>query len=532
MRRKNIVALAVLGHLLGTAGCDSFLTGENLSEDPNQPTEASIQQLFVGLQAGQFAFQEGTVAMMMCMWVQQCGAGNARFVEQAGHYVFGESSNIAANNGDWLLVYAAGGLRDIREVEGGARAGGDSTWLGIAKIWEAFTIGTAAAMWGDLPYSQAGTSATPVLDHRFTILSALQTLLDEAIAELTGALGVGPASVDLVFGGNRAKWIATAWTLKARYHMHTAESLGTPAYQAAITAALNGINDATGAGDFTSFHSTKTSERNMWAQFQTTSGFGPDLVAGKALVDIMTARNDPRLAQYFCSLTGRWAASTKYTRGVGIIDPSGELQVVTAVAVGDTGVSGATQPVWATAEGATTVDGTVTWTNRDEPFGGDDFNAPQHSSTVSSFQCQPPRFADDASIPYVTYVENQLILAEAYNQTGDDGNALIRLNNARATVPLPALVGITGAALLDSIMTEKYVALFQNIESISDYRRTCIPRITPASNSQQFDRVPGRLFYPLNERNTNPNIPDPSVQRATHGFRNAGDVNPCPIAAP
>ena len=78
MRRNTNVALVSLGLLLGTAGCDSFLTGDKLSQNPNLPTVASIQQLFIGVQAGQFAFQEGTVAMMMCQWVQACSGGNGR----------------------------------------------------------------------------------------------------------------------------------------------------------------------------------------------------------------------------------------------------------------------------------------------------------------------------------------------------------------------------------------------------------------------------------------------------------------------
>ena len=50
----------------------------------------------MGIQGGQFAFQEGIVATMVCMWMQQCGATNGRFVEQAGRYVFGAGSNIGA----------------------------------------------------------------------------------------------------------------------------------------------------------------------------------------------------------------------------------------------------------------------------------------------------------------------------------------------------------------------------------------------------------------------------------------------------
>ena len=476
MRRNTTVALVSLGLLLGTTGCDAFLTGTKLSENPNLPTAGAIQPLFVGVQAGQFTFQEATASMMTCMWVQACGATNGRFVEQAGHYVFGETSNTAANFGDWLQVYGGGGLVDIRRVKALARAAGDSTWLGIGKVWEALTIGTASDLWGDIPYSQVDTNATnPPLDDRFAILSALQTLLDEAIAELTGGTGPGPGIRDLIFNplgdqtaaGQRAKWIRAAWTLKARYYMHTAESLGVPAYTAAIAAATNGINDPSRNGDFRSFHTKVTAERNMWNQFQTTSGFGGDLEAGRFLVDYMNARNDPRRAAYFClnALGG---------------------------------------------------------------YGGDDFNVVVNPNSVSNFACLPSRFAPDARIPYVSYAENELILAEAYAATGDTASARSHLNAELATVPLPAVAsGLSAPALRDTIMMEKYVAMFQNIETISDYRRTCIPAITPAGNAQGFTHVPGRLFYPQAERNTNTNIPDPSTQLTTHGFRNKGDVHAC-----
>src|SRR5438132_3485613 len=95
MRRNIHVALVSLG-LLGTAACDSFLT--NSSNDPNRPTAASIRQLFVGVQAAQFAFQEGTTAMQLCLWVQTCGAANGRFVQQAYIYVFGEGTDIGSRS--------------------------------------------------------------------------------------------------------------------------------------------------------------------------------------------------------------------------------------------------------------------------------------------------------------------------------------------------------------------------------------------------------------------------------------------------
>src|SRR6266480_3770839 len=472
MRRTTNVALVSLGLLLGTAGCDSFLTGDKLSQDPNRPTVASAQQLFIGVQAGQFAFQEGTVAMMMCEWVQACSAGNSRFVQQAAQYVFNETSNIAANGGDWINAYGGGGLIDIKKVEDAVGAANDSVWLGITQIWEAFTMGTVSSMWGDVPYSEAITGNTsPVLDDRFVILGNLQTLLTTAIANLHKA-GTGPGVNDLVFGGDTAAWTRAAWTLKARYYMQTAESLPATAYTAAIAAALNGISDATGAGDFSSFHTTATAERNMWTQFQTSSGFGTDLEAGKALIDILKRRNDPRLAKYYCkATTAAWKAKNRYPKNGAILDPNGNMEQVTAIVDTSKNFSGSTPPTWPTTAGTTTVDSNVTWINRGLPYVGDDFNT-SPPPPVSQFNCLPPRFAPDARVPYVSYVENELILAEAYNKTGDDVNGLLHLNNARATVPLSAIVGVTGAALLDSIIIEKYAAMFQNIESINDYRRT------------------------------------------------------------
>jgi starch-binding outer membrane protein, SusD/RagB family len=480
MRCSTNVVLVALGLLLGTGGCNGFLTGDKLSQNPNQPASPSLPSLFVGLQVGQFALQEGTVPMMVCEWMQQCAGINGRFVDALGRYDYDETSNIV----DWAQVYGSGGLVDEREDEALARASGDSVWLGIVKIWEAFTVGTAADQWGNIPYSQAvSNNLTPSLDSGFVVYAAVQGLLSEAIAEFqcTAPTCAGPGPLDMVFGGDRQKWAAAAHTLKARYFMHTAESLGTPAYQAAIAEALLGISDASGASDFKSLHTSATSERNLWAQFQFSSGFGSDLVAGKFLADFMNARSDPRRAQYFCK-------------------------------------------------------------NALGTYGGQDYGPNQPSNTVSNFSgagCTNRVSDGTFGQPYVTYAENELILAEAYTATGDSLNAILHLNNERvaaglAAIPAPGVP--MGQQMIDSVMYEKYVALFQNIEVIMDYRRTCRPKITPAAPAQTNflipNVVPGRLFYSQAERNVNSNVPLPSTQLNAHGFRNPGDVSACPFPPP
>src|SRR5437867_4135900 len=118
---------------------------------------------------------------------------------------------------------ACSDLLDIKQSEAIETSVGGQQYLGIVQVWEALDMSVAADIWGDVPYREAaGSAATPVLDPQAQVYSDLQALLSQAITNLGGA-GPGPGSLDLVYGGNAAKWIAAANTLKARLYMHTAE---------------------------------------------------------------------------------------------------------------------------------------------------------------------------------------------------------------------------------------------------------------------------------------------------------------------
>jgi hypothetical protein len=56
---------------------------------------------------------------------------------------------------------------------------------------------------------------------------------------------------------------------------------------------------------------------------------------------------------------GAWVKNHRYGRGSGILDPNGNIEVVTSA----TGFSGGTIPTFGAAPGATTADGAITWTN-------------------------------------------------------------------------------------------------------------------------------------------------------------------------
>jgi hypothetical protein len=460
-----------------SAGCDDFIQGPGLTENPNSPVSGTARQQLIAVQARMSTLLAGQLARTAGIYTQQIiGSNNQQL--QVTQYLYGELDYDGFFNG----FYVGGGLVAIRNIQTLARAENDRLMEGIALVWEGLAMGTASSIWGDIPYSEAISAVlTPRLDPQQQVYTAVQARLDEGIAALQAAGTAGAAeTADLVYcataGCNRAlqisRWIAAAHTLKARFHLDMVERLGNAAYTAALAAAERGILEAPAnatqamhgqaPGDFRTFHgSTQDVDANVWAGF--LSQRGGDIRAGHALVQMLKDRSDPRLQAYF--------------------SPNAQG--------GFFGLS----------ENNTEVGGAASEIN------------------------QPVRRQFTFRQPIVTWAENQLILAEAKFRLTGAAAALPHVNAVRQAVGMPPLAAVTFA----DVMSEKYIAMFQNIAVWSDYRRTCIPAIRPFGTAAE---VPGRIPYGAFERTNNPNIPLPSEFPArTTGsshLRNWNDPNACP----
>ena len=149
--------------------------------------------------------------------------------------------------------YTGGGLVGMRNVQSLANAGGDPFLEGLGKIWEGLSFGTAASIWGDLPYSEAVSAVTaPKLDAQLDIYTAIQAKLDTGITLLQSAPTTGSCEpADVVYCATitttRAlqitRWIKAANTIKARFYLHLAERNGAAAYTLALAAAQKGIDE-------------------------------------------------------------------------------------------------------------------------------------------------------------------------------------------------------------------------------------------------------------------------------------------------
>ena len=456
MTRRTTSLLATLALLAVPAGCRNFLTGGELSTDPNRVVTASALQLWESTQPALWTEMGSDLDRNASMFMQQMQGAQR---QSQGIYQYSVDETTAG--GFYAALYGVGALYDFRNVETQASAAGDKLLLGITQVEEAMLMGTGADVFGDIVYSKAFSGPNPALDPQMQVYDSLQALLSTAITNMgsTGGSNLGPGGIDLAYGGSAAAWTKLAYTLKARYYMHTAEVRGAPAYQAALAASMNGMKVP--ADDYMAKFSGSSGEQNLWFQFdivQRSGYMAPDprfvsyLTTG---LDPVTgaARNDPRVNIYFNTARN---------------------------------------------------DLSNTWVG----LGGNG-NAPQE---------------------FVTAAENLLIGAEAAYKTGDQATALALLNQERSTYKFPQALapngytvatypaGTSGVPLLEAILSEKYIVLFQNMEVWNDYKRNCYPNLALAPGAVK-NKIPARLFYDTSIRNTNTSIPLPSAQP----IRNAND---------
>lgn len=288
---SRLLKTALVAGLTGlSVGCSEFLTGEKLDSDPNRPTTAEAAQLFTASQVNSYYIVNGHAARVLAMWTQQMSGTDRQYI---GYDQYSITEGLF---GEYSAAYTGGGLIDLRSIQDEAEANDNRALAGIAKVWEAIVMSFVADMYGDAPYSEAVRAdiLTPALDPQMDIYAALQTLLDEAIADLASGQG-SVGALDLSLGGDTQAWTRVAHTLKARLYLHTAE-VNPQAYALALAQAQLGINSP--AGDLNEYHSNAAGEENVWWQFiarDRDSYIRP----GKFLVDLMKSRNDPRLPEYF-----------------------------------------------------------------------------------------------------------------------------------------------------------------------------------------------------------------------------------------
>ena len=449
-------------------GCSDFISPPE--SDPNAIPTATVNQLFVGVQENLYAWHGGGRSRINTIWMQQMG-GVARQPSNYERYDVNEQD--VANF--WDRAYQGGGLVDLQKAIDRAEENGWTGYAGILKLHVAYWAGMMASIFGDIPFREAvqpGEFPEPSLDEQADVYAAAQGLLSEAIGDMQDGSGTGPGANDFNFGGDYARWIAVAHTLKARFHLHWVEVEGSSRYSQALAAAEQGIRSP--LGNWTQVHSTDFLERNGW-WFEEEQG---DIRGNDFIISMMNNGtpeilddDEPRAPVYWRLATGDYAGQ--------------RIGHVTGASSGDPGVN-------------------------------------------ASFLNVPAEM--EYPLPIATCSETYFIMAEAYSALGNDAGGREALKEALGCqegwwgVDLSDLKSpvdrLSGQALFEEIMKQKFIGLLLEFETWNDYKRTCLPARTPAPG---HPAIPGRWFYSINERQSNSNVPPPEQQPE----RNDNDPQPC-----
>ena len=228
--KKILIPLTAIALL--TTGCD---VDKSINDNPNDITLADVDpKLFLnGAQLANAIVQVSHINRI-------CGMYSGQLIGYTSLYsnIYGYALSTVETNGEWNSAYI-GVITNARHIQDAAP--NDKLLVGISKVLEANAIGTLALLTGDVPYSEIGNSeiSDPKFDAQIEVLAALSTLLDGAISDLSGATS-RKESFDIYFNGDKDKWIAAAYTLKARY------ALANKDYTGAFAAAGNGISSSAG----------------------------------------------------------------------------------------------------------------------------------------------------------------------------------------------------------------------------------------------------------------------------------------------
>lgn len=420
---KRIYSLAILiAAAFAYTSCEDYL---DINKNPNNPERVSMSLLLANT-----SYRTGDniqlVGNITSYYVQYLASPNA----------FGSKDihDRVAFDDTWEYLYRL--LADISDIEVLAREEASPHYEGVAKILKAVNLSLVLDVWGDVPYSQAffGQELQPAYDDDEALYDTLHTLLDEAIVDLSASeSAASPGSDDFVYGGSLPSWIKLAYSLKARFLLHTSNTSAFDA-NAVLDAVSKGIS--TNREDaYIEFSGQGIDVYNPWAKVaRDQENSILDGWISEQLADAMNGRTfgvvDPRMPFMF--------SATDNGRFIGVRNGAGR----------GTGVD---------------ISGDRSVLSRDTYYA-----------------------ADTSNILIMTNAEVRFIEAEARLSLGDLPGAYdAYLAGIRAHMEMlgvapadindyindPVVSVGSGNITLDLIMKEKYVALFLHPETWNDARR-------------------------------------------------------------
>ena len=210
---KNIYTKSILALLIiFSFSCEDL--NEDINANPNDIliTDVEDKLFLTGAQLANIQIQLGHLNRISGMYSGQLIGFSSLYSN-----IYGYALSTVESNSEWFALYV-GVLNNMRQLQNNST---NSLLVGIAQIIEGHAFGTAASLWGGIPYSEAGNPEIedPAFDTQVSVYNAAIAKLTAGISTLQTASS-SSLSQDIYFGGNKDKGVEAAYTLIARFNLH------------------------------------------------------------------------------------------------------------------------------------------------------------------------------------------------------------------------------------------------------------------------------------------------------------------------
>ncbi|HZF65281.1 MAG TPA: SusD/RagB family nutrient-binding outer membrane lipoprotein [Chitinophagaceae bacterium] len=300
----------------------------DINTDPNNPTAIEVSKLLPTVQraVADVLVTDGTgnnggLSQILAVYMHQMTTR-----EEADQY--GATSSEFYTDLAWEKLYASslstqttpqyGVMQNLNEIIRAGTEAGNLRYVGIAKVLKAYVFSQFVDVFGDIPFSEANRLIEgirgPKFDDDAEIYPQLFALLDEGIADLNNTTAANimlPGNDDLIYGGDKTKWIKAANTIKLKLYTQLRKVQNVSAEVTQLLASGNlissteesflfpyGKNEATddrnpGFGDYTS--TQRSNHVSPWL-YEIMKGYNKR---------IFTGIQDPRIPYYIYNQIGK-----------------------------------------------------------------------------------------------------------------------------------------------------------------------------------------------------------------------------------
>ncbi|MBS1543706.1 MAG: SusD/RagB family nutrient-binding outer membrane lipoprotein [Bacteroidetes bacterium] len=463
---KPILILTIIVASLIAYACKDLFDAQLIKQNPNAASNATIDVLLSGTLTGLGVIIENTDTRIGMMWSGQLTGLNRQHLSYARYIV-------SPQDFDWGNEYPV--ASQARLIQQKSSLVNNKQMQGVGQVIEAIIIGKVAALYGDIPYSQAfepDLFATPQFDKQSSVYKKIHGILDEAIRNLSSKEGSPASGKDFIYQNNFKKWKAAAYSLKARLYMHTGD------YSNAIEKALHGIESPD--YDFLIPHGFSPGyDRNLNYNFFAKNWIGDTGCSPPAfLPGFMMGHSNSKTDE--TALFQHYFMDQAYTEG---LDPNAEDGFFAINAPYPVVTFFETQLILAESYARL----------NDIPNAVAHLNQVRRVlSTGQIYGLLIQNYYQTMGLKYDPYTENDFLPGALANPTSTGRNQQ--------------------NGLLYEIITQKYILSYGQIEAYNDIRRweIAVPFVQlPISPiiATPTGRIPDRFVYPQSEINTNPNVP-------------------------